>query len=142
MTKTLPLVIVTPEKSTLEDHVDSITLPAFEGQLGILPGHAPLLAQLQPGPVLIRKGDTVQTLAVSGGFVEVHEGRVAIFAETAEMAEEINEQRARQALERAREEIHQVKGHEEDLSQARASMERALARLKVLDGLRRKMPRS
>jgi F-type H+-transporting ATPase subunit epsilon len=83
-TKRIPLSIVTPERPTWEGDVDSLVVPAQEGQLGILPGHAPLLAQLRPGTVIIRQGnDDPRLLAVSGGFVEVFSGRVSLFAETA-----------------------------------------------------------
>src|SRR5262245_41115189 len=103
MEKRIPLSIVTPEKVAWEGEVDSLVVPAYEGQLGILPGHAPLLAQLSPGALQIRSGEELRLLAVSGGFVEVFGGRASVFAETAELAEEIDAERARQAAEKAHE---------------------------------------
>jgi F-type H+-transporting ATPase subunit epsilon len=100
--KTVPTTIVTPESTAWEGEADSLMIPAHEGQLGILPGHAPLLAQLAPGVLQIRSGGDVKLLAVSGGFLEVFEGRASIFAETAEMDEQIDEERARQSAEQAK----------------------------------------
>jgi F-type H+-transporting ATPase subunit epsilon len=134
----IPLSIVTPESVTWEGEVDSLVVPAQDGQLGILPGHAPLLAQLAPGALQIRTGDDVKILAVSGGFVEVFGGRVSVFAESAEMAEEIDSERARQAAERAKAALHQPAGQEADLAQAQAALRRALVRLKVFELARKR----
>jgi F-type H+-transporting ATPase subunit epsilon len=132
----LPVQIVTPERIAWEGEADSVVVPAYDGLWGILPGHAPLLAQLTAGVVQIRRGDDVRTLVVSGGFVEVHEGRLSLFAETAEMAEEIDLERARQAAERARIAL-KSRGPAEDLGQAEASLRRALVRLRAAE----RMPR-
>ena len=128
--KRLPVSIVTPEKPVWEGEVDALVIPAFDGQLGILPGHAPLLAQLVPGPMLLRSGPETRVLAVSGGYVEVHQGRVSIFVETAEMAEEIDAERARQAERHARAALKVSPGERVD-AQALAALERALARLRA-----------
>ena len=130
MVSRISVSIVTPERPTWEGEVDSLVLPAFEGQLGILPGHAPLLAELTPGTVVMRDGAETRLLAVSGGFVEVHGGRVSVFAETAEMADEIDAERARQAAERARAKIKSTPAEKLD-AQAVAALERALARLRA-----------
>jgi len=128
----LPLRIVTPEKVAWEGEVDSMTVPAWDGSLGILPGHAPLLAQLREGAVHARSGDAERLLAVSGGVVEVFEGRVSVFAETAELAEEIDAERARQAAEAAKKAL---KASAENVSeeQAAAALRRAMARLRVAE---------
>lgn len=123
--------------------MDALVVPAHEGQLGILPGHAPLLAQLHPGTVVIRqKGEEPRLLAVSGGFVEVTAAGVSLFAETAEMAEEIDAERARQSAEKAKAVLKH--SHEEKLdSGAIAALERALARLRAAEAVaRRRPPRS
>lgn len=143
MAKHIPLSIVTPERPTWEGEVDALIVPAEEGQLGILPGHAPLLAHLRPGTVVIRQeGMETKLLAVSGGFVEVFEGRVSLFAETAEMAEEIDAERARQAAEKAKAALKH--GSEEKFdSAAVAALERALARLRAYEAAsRRHTPRN
>lgn len=138
MAKRIPLSIVTPERVAWEGDVDALVVPAHEGQLGILPGHAPLLAQLRAGTVVIRsQGEDPRLLAVSGGFVEVLNGRVSVFAETAELADEIDAERARQAAERAK---AQLKHHHEDKLdlQAQAALERALARLRASEAVSRR----
>lgn len=131
----LPLRIVTPEKVAWEGDVDSLVVPAVEGQLGILPGHAPLLAQLAPGPMRVRDGEDVRLLALSGGFVEVYGGRASVFAETAELADEIDGERARQAHERAKAAL-QTPGAVVD-EQAQAALRRALIRMRVFELARR-----
>lgn len=142
MAKRIPLSIVTPERVAWEGDVDALVVPAHEGQLGILPGHAPLLAHLRAGTVVIRsQGEEPRLLAVSGGFVEVINGRVSVFAETAELADEIDAERARQAAERAKAQLKHH--HEEKLDlQAQAALERALARLRASEAVsRRRSPR-
>jgi F-type H+-transporting ATPase subunit epsilon len=128
----IPLSIITPDKVTWEGEVDSLILPAYEGQMGILPGHAPLFAQLTPGVVQIRAGDDTRLLSVSGGFVEVFNGRVSLFAETAELAEEIDSERAKQAAEKARAALKKREGAL-DPEQALASLQKAMARLRVAE---------
>src|ERR1051325_9104145 len=98
----IPVDIVTPEKVVLQKQVDSIVIPALDGELGILPHHAPLLAQLQPGEIRLKSGETTELFAVSGGFVEVKNNHVSVFAETAEAAQDIDVERAKQAAERAK----------------------------------------
>lgn len=137
MAKRIALSIVTPERVTWEGEVDSLVIPAYDGQLGILPGHAPLLAQLTPGVAQIRAGEETRLLAVSGGYAEVYGGRVSLFAETAELAEEIDAERARQAVEKAR---AAMRGPAEAVEpeQALAALRRALVRLKVAEQVRRR----
>lgn len=129
------LSIVTPESVSWEGDVVSLVVPAADGQLGVLPGHAPLLAQLQAGVLQIRTGEETKVLAVSGGFIEVFDGRVAVFAETAELADEINEERARQAAERAK---AALRGPLLDDTQSEAALKRAMIRMKAVDLARRR----
>ena len=129
--------LVTPEKVTLESRAIAIVIPAVDGELGILAHHAPLIAQLQPGEIRIQSSDQgLRHFAVSGGFVEVRSNRVAIFAETAESAEEIDAERARQAAERARSALQHPTA-DLNLAQTEAALRRALARLRVAEALRR-----
>ncbi len=132
----LAVDIMSPERLVMQFQADSVVVPAAEGELGILPQHAPLLAQLEPGEIRLRRGDQVEFFAISGGFVEVVNNRVSIFAETAEMAQEIDLERARQAADRAKAEIKAAKT-DVDLAQAESALRRALARLRVTEGLRR-----
>jgi F-type H+-transporting ATPase subunit epsilon len=131
--------ILTPERRVLEALADSVIVPAADGELGILADHTPLVAQLQPGEIRMRSGSDVQIFAVSGGFVEVQNNHVVVMAETAEMAHEIDIERARQAAERAKAELRAPAGPR-DLAQAEAALRRALARLHAAEEIHRRRP--
>ena len=126
--------IVTPERELLNEEADFIALPGSEGEFGVLPGHTHLLAQLAPGEIRIRNGENTEFFAISGGFAEVHPARAHVFAETAEMAKEIDVERARLAAERAKKELTHAATAEE-MAQAQAALRRALIRLHVSEGL-------
>ena len=85
---TFTLTIVTAESQVFSEEVDMLIAPGIEGQLGILPNHAPLMTQLQPGEMTIRSGSDENVLAVTGGFLEVLNNQVTILADTAEMDRE------------------------------------------------------
>lgn len=93
--------IVALDKKVVSKDVDMVTLPGIEGQMGILRGHAPLLSLLDFGEIILHEGSAVQYIAVHGGVVEVRPDKVTILADTAELSDEISEERARAALERA-----------------------------------------
>jgi len=133
---TIAVEIMTPERLVMQTQADSVVVPASDGELGILPHHTPLLAQLQPGQVRLRHGDALELFAVSGGFVQVEANKVSIFAETAEMPHEIDVERARQAADRARQQL-KVAISDIDLAQAEFALRRALARLHATEGLAR-----
>ncbi len=141
MDKRLTLELVTPERSAFSGEADFVTLPAWEGEMGILPGHAPFVVQLAPGEVRLTNGDDRHFFAVSGGFAEIKDDKVSVFAETAELADVIDEERARQALERAQADLKRTQTDAQTLAQAQASMKRALVRLKVVQGRRKKLSR-
>ncbi|MBI4310350.1 MAG: F0F1 ATP synthase subunit epsilon [Chloroflexi bacterium] len=128
---TMKLEIVTAEKQVYSEEVNGVVAPGIEGELGILPHHAPLLTILQPGELrIMREGQEDNYLAVSGGFLEVMANHVVILADTAERAEEIDEARAQEAMKRAEERVtHRTA--DMDLERAMASIHRAQARLKV-----------
>jgi F-type H+-transporting ATPase subunit epsilon len=131
------LEIVTPERAILTDDVDMVIAPASEGYVGILPHHAPLLTTLGPGELRIKKGGTETSLAVFGGFMDVRPDRVIVLTEAAEHADEIDEARAEQARARARE-VLQAGPVGLDEARARASLERAMVRLRVSERRRRR----
>ena len=133
---TITVDIMTPERLVVQCQAESIVVPAADGELGILPHHAPLLAQLQPGEIRLHRGSDTELFAVSGGFVEVENNKVSIFAETAEMAHEIDVERARQAAERAKAEM-KVARTDIDLAEAEGALRRALVRLRLAEDLRR-----
>lgn len=136
MARDLLVELVTPEKTVLSERADFVVLPAFEGEMGVLPGHEPYLVQLRPGGLRVRRDGQARVFAVSGGFAEVLADKVSVFAETAEMADEIDAERARQALERARAEAHRPDADDLTLSRAETAIRRAQARLRVA-GLRK-----
>jgi F-type H+-transporting ATPase subunit epsilon len=131
MSGKLTLELVTPERPAFSGEGDFVVLPAWEGEMGILPGHAPFLVQLRPGEVRFKDGEETKLFAVSGGFAEVRDDKVALFAETAEMAESIDAERAHQALERAKAELLNKNVDSLTLARAEAALLRAQVRLKV-----------
>ena len=136
----LKFEIVTAERVVYSDDVDIVIAPGTEGQLGILPSHAPLLTMLQPGELVVRKEGEETAIFVSGGFLEVMQNRVSILADVAERAEEIDAIRADQAKRRAEERLR-LRTPETDLAAAEAALRRAMVRLKIAER-RRKRPAS
>lgn len=132
------LDIVTAERQVYADQVDMVLAPGADGQLGILPRHAPLFTLLAAGPLVIRKGGQEEEIALAGGFMEVRRNHVTVMADAAEHAEEIDEARARAAMERARERL-QHRAADIDMERAQAAMRRALARLAALERRRRRL---
>jgi F-type H+-transporting ATPase subunit epsilon len=135
------LEIVTPERLAYSDTVDSVQLPGSEGELGVLPHHAPLLATLGVGELRIRKGGEDEYFAIAGGFVQVRPDKVVVMAETADMASEIDLEKAQEARREA-ERALEAGGHEAaDLAMARASLQAALLRIRVAERRHREGPR-
>ena len=137
---TMQLEIITAEEQVFDDEVEMVVAPGIDGQLGILPHHAPLMTVLQPGEILIRKEGEDTYFVVTGGFMEVMGNRVTILADACEHSDEIDESRAEEAVERARERIeHQ--DSDVQLEQVLASMRRAQVRLNVVRRRRARGPR-
>jgi F-type H+-transporting ATPase subunit epsilon len=134
---TTRLEIVTAEGVVFSDDVDVVVAPGVEGQLGILPHHAPLMTMLQPGELLVKRGGEEFFLAISGGFLEVRPDRVIVLADAAERAEEVDIARAEAAKRRA-EELLKSHPPEVDAARAEAALLRSLARLKVVERRRKK----
>jgi F-type H+-transporting ATPase subunit epsilon len=126
----IQLDIVSPERAVLSEAVDEVILPGYDGYLGVRPGHAPLLTTLKIGEIKIRKGRETQHLAVSWGFAEILGDRVAILAETAEKAEEIDLPRAQRARDRALQEMKRS-DPDVDFRRAEVALEKALIRIQV-----------
>ena len=130
--------IVTAERRVYAGEVAEVVAPAAEGQVAILPRHAPLLAALQPGEVrLIRPGQEDLILAVGGGFLEVRDDNVVILAYSAERADEFDIARALRARQRA-EQLLQQRTTDVELAKAEAALRRSLARLRVAERARRR----
>ena len=128
--KHLTLELVTPEKVAWSAPADFVVLPAFDGEMGVLPGHQPFLVQLGAGEVRVQTGDEVKHFAISGGFAEIKNNTVALFAETAEDAGQINAERARQSLEKAKAVVHAGLDPMQ-LAQMEAAIRRAQVRVRV-----------
>jgi len=135
--KEFNLTIVTPEKVTFEGKVEYLGLPAWEGSLGVLSGHISSLVLLQEGVVVLRKSQGTDFLAVSGGFAEISPQRAIVFAETAELAGELDVERAKLALQRAKDIALKPSTKETpeeiDIEVTRAALRRALVRLKTFE---------
>ena len=132
----LHLHVVTAEREVFADDVDMVIAPGCEGQLGILPKHAPLMTILQVGELRAKKGDEEISMVVTGGFLEVFRDRVTVLANTAERADEIDLARAEEARRRAQERLRQRSANI-DLARAEAALRRSLMRLKVVERRRR-----
>ncbi|MEC0183552.1 F0F1 ATP synthase subunit epsilon [Paenibacillus peoriae] len=122
------LEIVTPERLVYAEQVNSISVRGSEGDLGILPGHLPLVTPLKIAPIRIKIGGQTEVIAVNGGFVEVRKDKVVILAESAERSEDIDVERARAARERAELRL-QSKQEQIDHHRAEVALQRALNRL-------------
>jgi F-type H+-transporting ATPase subunit epsilon len=129
----IELIIVTPERQLLREKVVEVTLPGADGQLGVLPGHAPLITELGIGELTYRgQGGSEGTLAIISGFSEVLGDRVTVLAETAERPEEIDLRRAEEAKKRAEERLAAAASDPEiDWARAAVALQRSLIRIQV-----------
>jgi F-type H+-transporting ATPase subunit epsilon len=129
----LQLEIVTPERLAYSDEVDSVQLPGIEGELGVLPHHAPLVSILGVGELLIRKAGQEESFAIVGGFLQVRPDKVVVMAEDADMASEIDLEKAHEAKREAEKALETGYHEGADLSLARASLQQALLRIRVAE---------
>ena len=138
----LLLEIVTPERLAYSDTVDAVNLPGIEGELGVLPHHAPLVSMLGVGELRIRKGGAEESFAIVGGFLQVRPDKVVVMAETADMASEIDLEKAQQARREAEQALEAGARNEAvDLAAARAALQQALLRIRVAERRHREGPR-
>ncbi len=126
----IDLEITTPERRVLAETVDEVVLPAKDGYMGVLPGHAPLLTAVNAGAVAYRVGGQQRYICVSAGFAEILRNRVSILADTAECAEEIDVERAKRSLERAEKGLSADQPGDE-VRETQAKLRRAVARIEV-----------
>jgi F-type H+-transporting ATPase subunit epsilon len=130
----LQLDVITPERRLLSEQADAVTVPGLGGELGILPGHTPLISQLQTGVLSYTQGATTRRLLVSGGFVEVNDDRVSVLADLAEFPEEVDAARARTERDDAERRLGAFTGSPEELADVRAQFDRASTRLQLAAG--------
>jgi F-type H+-transporting ATPase subunit epsilon len=137
----LNLEIITAERVVYSEDVDVVVAPGIEGELGLLPQHAPLMTMLNPGELRVRQDGEEYSVFVSGGFLEVLADKVTVLADTAERAEEIDIARAEEAKARAQQRMD-MPSTEVDYARLQAAMLRSLMRLKVAQKSRKKRPGS
>ena len=129
----IELIVVTPERQVVREKVVEVVVPGLDGELGILPGHAPLITELGIGELRYRTSASANLvpLAIISGFAEVLRDRVTVLAETAERPEEIDLSRAEAALARAQKRVTAVSDPNIDWDRASIALQRALIRIQV-----------
>ncbi|MFQ5612741.1 MAG: F0F1 ATP synthase subunit epsilon [Anaerolineae bacterium] len=134
----MKLDIVTIERSLFAGEANMVIAPGIEGEMGILPRHAPLITALNYGELTVRTaGEEDRYIAIGGGFIEVQPDHVVVLADVAEYAEEIDIERAEAARRRAEEQLAQAKREDVDFIRAEAALRRSMLRLKVARRRRR-----
>lgn len=131
--KTIKVSVVTPDGPVYESDVEMVSTKASTGELGILPGHIPMVAPLQIGAVRLKNGSNNEFIAVSGGFLEVRPEQVTILAQSAEQSSEIDLERALKAKERAEQRLHERKQENVDFKRAELALQRAINRITVAE---------
>jgi F-type H+-transporting ATPase subunit epsilon len=127
--------VVTPEKIVVDEEAQIVAAPGVLGEFGVLVGHTPFLTPLKTG--VIHYTDTSgkeRFVFVSGGFAETLPDKITVLAESAERRSDIDLERAKAAMERARERLSKSKGDDMDFVRARAALERSLVRLRLAGG--------
>ncbi|XKH50397.1 F0F1 ATP synthase subunit epsilon [Chryseomicrobium palamuruense] len=130
---TLTVNIVTPDGPVYDGQVDMVIAKTVTGEVGILPGHIPMVAPLEIGAVKLKRDGKVEYVAISGGFVEVRPQQVSVLTPSAELAESIDAARAKEALRRAEERM-QSKQDNVDFKRAELALQRAMNRINVKEG--------
>ena len=128
---TLKLEIVTPEAKTYSEDVDFVLIPGSEGDLGVYPGHVPLLTELAPGELKAIHGGKGVYLAIGQGFVEITQTTVSVLTDMAVLEDDIDESAAQAAIERAKAAMKDAHIHGEEHAAVQASLLKSLAQLKV-----------
>ena len=128
---TFKLSVVSPERLVLSEEVEEAQVPGKNGCLGILPGHAPLMTELDIGELSYRQGDRTGYLAVTWGYCEVLSNQVIVLAECADRAEEVDRERAQASMDRANKRLANLQDPDIDFLRARTSLQRALIRVQV-----------
>ena len=128
------LEIVTPEKVLVSQEVDMVVAPGTEGEFGVLPGHVLFLSGIVPGQLRYTSDSERESMVVTTGFAEVSNDRVSILVDAAEKVGDIDVDRARSAMERAKERLAKERGSEDiDFRRAEAALGRAIVRIKVAE---------
>ena len=144
MSKTIRFEIVTPEKVVLKETILQATVPTASGEITILPDHIPLVSILKPGVLEVKKEDgAIEIMSVSGGFIEVLKDKIVILADTAERAEDLDEERINLARQQAEDNKKNAKFKEDvEFTDLSARIEKELARERALNKWRKLRPSS
>jgi F-type H+-transporting ATPase subunit epsilon len=134
---TLQVAVVTGEREIYRGEASMVIAPGTDGEMGILPEHAALLTSLKTGEMRIKLGDAEEAIFISGGFMEVYNNLVTVLADVAEQAEEIDEQRAQAARQRAQERLANVQD-ERERQRLSGDLARAVTRLRIVETTRRR----
>ena len=130
----LNLTVVTRERKILEAQADEVVLPGTDGELGILPGHTPLLAMLRIGQLRYREGTTVEKMVISWGFAEVLPDRVIVLAQRGTLATETDPARAEDERRQAERELADLSSHDPEFAIVEARLEESIAIINVHRG--------
>jgi len=130
----LHLEVVTPSRVLVSADVDMVVAPGTEGQFGILPGHVSFLSGIVPGELRYSSGPERESFVVTNGFAEVSNDRMSVIVDAAEKVSEIDVERARKAMERAKERLAKDRKSEDiDFSRAEAALNRAITRIRIAE---------
>ena len=132
--KTIKVNIVTPDGPVYDSEVNMVIANTSTGEIGILPGHIPMVAPLTVGAIRLKKEGTTDIVAVSGGFLEVRPDQVSILAPSAELSSTIDINRAKEAMKRAEERLNLSKQDDVDFKRAELALKRAMNRINVNEG--------
>lgn len=132
--KTIKVNIVTPDGPVYDSEVNMIIANTATGEIGVLPGHIPMVAPLQVGAIRLKKDGQTDIVAVSGGFLEIRPDQVSILAQAAEVSSTIDVNRAKEAVKRAEERLNLSKKDDVDFTRAELSLRRAMNRINVYEG--------
>lgn len=132
--KTIKVNIVTPDGPVYDSEVNMIIANTATGEIGVLPGHIPMVAPLQVGAIRLKKDGQIDIVAVSGGFLEIRPDQVSILAQAAEVSKNIDVDRAKEAVKRAEERLNLSKKDDVDFNRAELSLKRAMNRINVYEG--------
>ncbi|NCU42507.1 MAG: ATP synthase F1 subunit epsilon [Candidatus Moranbacteria bacterium] len=131
--KTFTFYLVTPERKVYEKKALQITLPVLEGEITILPDHIPYIGALKAGEIIVQfENGSREYIAISSGFIEFSKNRLAVLVDTAEKSEEIDEERVKKAIERAREAKEKKQLNETEYALLASKLEKEFARLRVV----------
>ncbi len=135
MANKIMLEVVTPDKMLLSKEVDVVVATGVDGEFGVLHGHVPFLATLDIGELRYRDGNNEEYAAIAGGFAEVTGTKVTVLAEAAELAREIDVDRATRARERAEQRMGKIKQADMEYVRVETALKRAMLRMRVVGRL-------